>query len=174
MKTVVLDPLPPEVERLIERRKRLGLDGYDEMWEGVYHMAPMARGADGDLQAQLIELLGPRARAVELVVTGPFNLGDGAENFRVPDAGCHRRPFDPETLYYGTAAAVAEVVSPGDETYDKFPFYAAHKVDEVLVVEPVERRLVVFSLASGHYDETDRSDLLRISASELQAAIRWR
>lgn len=49
VKTVVLDPLPVEVEQLIERRKRLGLDLYDEIWEGTYHMAPAPRYRHGDL-----------------------------------------------------------------------------------------------------------------------------
>ena len=43
MRAVVLDPASADFEWLLERRRRLGLDIYDEMWEGVYHMAPMAR-----------------------------------------------------------------------------------------------------------------------------------
>ena len=39
-------------------------------------------------------------------------------------------------VYFPTAALVVEIVSPGDETYEKVPFYAAHGVEEVLVVEP--------------------------------------
>jgi hypothetical protein len=38
--TLVMDPPPAEFEALIERRRRLGLDRRDEMWEGVYHLAP--------------------------------------------------------------------------------------------------------------------------------------
>ncbi|MBO0835758.1 MAG: hypothetical protein J2P28_09590 [Actinobacteria bacterium] len=40
MSTVVLDPVPAEVEELIERRRALGLDLFDEVWAGTYHMAP--------------------------------------------------------------------------------------------------------------------------------------
>lgn len=72
---MVLDPPPVEVEQLIERRQRLGQDRYHEMWEGVYHMAPMARFGHGYLDQQLAELLGPLAREAGLVMTSPFNLG---------------------------------------------------------------------------------------------------
>ena len=44
MKTLVLGPLPAEIERFVERRKALGQDTYDEVWEGTYHMSPAARG----------------------------------------------------------------------------------------------------------------------------------
>lgn len=41
-KTVVLGPRPQELVALIERRQALGLDTYDEVWEGTYHVAPAA------------------------------------------------------------------------------------------------------------------------------------
>lgn len=168
----MLDPPPPELERFLERRRRLGLDGYDEVWEGVYHVAPMARGRHGWLQSQLDRILGPYADAADLVGLGPFNLGDGPDDFRVPDLGYHRL-LDPEELYFPTAAVVVEVRSPGDETYDKLSFYAAHDVGEVLVVEPEERRVHVFAVAGDHYEEAPSSTLLGVSAAGLEAALRW-
>ena len=35
MPTLVMDPAPAEIDALIERRRRLGLDHRDEIWEGV-------------------------------------------------------------------------------------------------------------------------------------------
>ncbi len=72
---MVLGPPPPELAALIERRRQLGLDQYDEVWGGEYHMAPMAHSSHGEIQAQLIALLHPRATEAGLLVTGPFNLG---------------------------------------------------------------------------------------------------
>lgn len=43
VKTVVLGPPPVEPEQLIQRRRAHGLDTFDEVWEGIYHVAPMAR-----------------------------------------------------------------------------------------------------------------------------------
>ena len=50
-------PLPPRsIELFVERRKRLGQDVHDEVWEGTYHMSPAAHGYLAD---QLARLLGP-------------------------------------------------------------------------------------------------------------------
>lgn len=169
---MVLDPPPVEMEQLIERRKRLGQDLYDEVWEGTYHMAPMARIGHGWLQAQVIALLGPLAERAGLLVSGPFNLGQ-SDDFRVPDGGLHRGELDTEFVYLDTAAVVIEIVSPGDETYDKLPFYAAQGVDEILVVDPAERHVQVLVLAGDHYQDVEGSTVLGIQAGDLKAAIRW-
>jgi Uma2 family endonuclease len=56
-----------------------------------------------------------------------------------------------------TAALVVEIVSPGDETWEKLPFYAAHHVDEVLIVDPQERSVSWLALERGKYRPIDRS-----------------
>lgn len=42
MRSVVLGERPPELEEFLERRRALGQDGYDEVWEGEHHAAPGA------------------------------------------------------------------------------------------------------------------------------------
>jgi Uma2 family endonuclease len=42
------------------------------------------------------------------------------------------------------AVLVVEILSPGDETYDKLDWYAAGGVDEVLVVDPHSCQAEVF------------------------------
>ncbi len=74
MRTVVLGPRPPELERLIQRRRELGIDTYDEVWEGSYHVAPAASAAHAYLDNTLAVLLHPYAKAAGLIGTGPFNL----------------------------------------------------------------------------------------------------
>ncbi|MDQ6727027.1 MAG: Uma2 family endonuclease [Actinomycetota bacterium] len=131
MKTVVLGP-QPEVQALIERRRALGTDLFDEVWEGIYHMAPAPNAAHAYLDDVLAVLLHPCAQAVGLVGTGPFNLGQ-PDDYRVPDRGYHRSR--PTGTWVPTAAVVVEIVSPDDETYAKFDFYARHAVDEILVAD---------------------------------------
>jgi hypothetical protein len=172
VRTLVLDPLPPEVEELIAKRRRLGLDKFDEVWEGVYHMAPMARGRHGYLQGQVGLVLDPLARAGGLLYTGPFNVGK-LDDFRVPDGGLHR-DLDPEVVWFETAAMVVEVVSAGDETWDKLPFYAAHRVDEVLVVDSDGPRVHLRHLAGDGYKESRDSTLLGVTVEDLAARIDWR
>ena len=40
MTTIVRGPRPPELEQLLERRRRSGADRLDEVWEGRYVVAP--------------------------------------------------------------------------------------------------------------------------------------
>ena len=78
VRTVVFGPPPAEISALIARRRALGLDTHDEVWEGEYHMAPAADVAHGWVDQQLAQLLAPLAAAAGLVATGPFNLGSPA------------------------------------------------------------------------------------------------
>lgn len=170
MRTVVLGELPVELEQMIQRRRAQGLDTFDEVWEGTHHMAPAARFRHAYLDNAIAIVLAPFAAAGGFIGSGPFNLGD-RDDYRVPDRGLHRALVD--ATYLDTAAVVVEIVSPDDETYDKFGFYAAHAVDELIVVESDERRIRLFTLDASTYAETERSSLLRVDAADLTAAITW-
>jgi Uma2 family endonuclease len=172
MPTLVLDPPPRDLEVLLERRRRSGLHRLDEMWEGVLHMVPAPTGEHAELKQQLAELLGPPARAAGLTAAmGEFNLGDGEEDFRVPDGGLHRAR--PRGVWHATAALVVEIVSPGDESWQKLPFYSAHAVDEVLIVDPSDQTVHWLGLADGEYREMRRSGLIDLGPSELAERIDW-
>ena len=170
VKTVVLGPRPDELEHLIQRRRAQGLDTFDEVWEGSYHMAPAGRAKHAYLDDVVAVLLHPYARAAGLIGTGPFNLGP-KDDYRVPDRGYHLEL--PDVIYLDTAAVVVEIVSPDDETYAKLPFYADHGVDEVVVVEPDERRVRIFSLEGGHYTPAEQTILLAVTSGDLGQAINW-
>lgn len=43
MQTVVLGPQPAEIRALIERRHALGIDLFDEVWEGSYQVFGASR-----------------------------------------------------------------------------------------------------------------------------------
>lgn len=45
-----------------------------------------------------------------------------------------------DRVWHSTAAMALEIVSPGDETRQKLPFYASPGVDEVVIVDLQERR----------------------------------
>ncbi len=170
--TLVLDPPPQALQELQERRRRAGLDRFDEVWEGVLHMVPAPLGEHADLSQQLAEVLGPLARAAGLTATmAEFNLGDAGDDFRVPDGGVHRTR--PRGVWHTTAALIVEIVSPDDESWQKLPFYAAHKVDEVLIVDPADHAVHWLALTDGEYRETQHSGLIDLGPSELAQRIDW-
>jgi Uma2 family endonuclease len=172
MSTLVLGSPPPEIEALKERRRRSGLDRFDEVWDGVLHIVPAPSLAHAYVSGQLAELLAPPAREADLVLAvGGFNLGEDENDYRVPDGGLHReRTFG---VWQPTAALVFEIVSPDDETWDKLPFYSAHSVDEVLIVDPTERAVHWLALEGGEYREVDRSGLIDLGPSQLAERIDW-
>ena len=170
MRTLLSDPLPAEVEAFLERRKHLGQDRKDEVWEGVLHVVPAPSHRHSSLGAQVKAHLRAPAAAARLTVTDDFNLGD-AEDFRVPDGGLHR-PGAAE-MWHPTAALTLEILSPGDETWQKLPFYAAHGVDEVLIVDPEEREIHWLALAAGTYQPVERSGLIELGPQTLAQQIDW-
>ena len=135
-RTVVLGEPPPVVAEWLQRRRELGQDGFDEVWDGEYHVAPMVHRRQGDVDDQLAALLRPRARRRGLWPSSPANIGE-PQNYRVPDRVYFRdRALE---LFNPTAAVVVEIVSPGDESYAKLGFYFARGVEEVLIVDPLRR-----------------------------------
>ncbi len=171
MRTVVLGPPPTELQALLERRQALGIDIFDEVWEGSYHVVPAPNAAHAYLDDVLAVLLHPYAEAAGLVGTGPFNLGQ-PDDYRVPDRGYHRGR--PRGTWLATAAVVVEILSPDDETFDKFSFYAGHGVDEVLVADPADRSISLWRRASERsYEQVPVSVLLNLAAIELTASIAW-
>jgi Uma2 family endonuclease len=171
MPTLVRDPAPPEFEALLERRRRLGQDLFDEVWEGVRHMNPAPSGGHARIEAQLLAALQPLAMPAELTVVGQFNLGDDEHDYRVPDGGLQREFTD--RVFYPTAALVIEIVSPGDETWEKLAFYAAHSVEELLIIDPKDRTVSWLGLEGGEYKHLKRSRLLELGAAELAQRIDW-
>ncbi len=171
MATVVLDPYAYELDALKERRRVSGLDRLDEVWNGVLHMVPAPNYGHASVEVQLMRLLGPYADAAGLELIGQSNLGEGEHDFRVPDGALHR-PGACGT-WHPTAALVIEIVSPGDETWQKLPFYAAHGVEEVLILDPEERAVHWLGLTGGEYRPLERSGLIDLDGAELADRIVW-
>jgi Uma2 family endonuclease len=170
MRTLVLDPPPPQLEELLERRRRMGVDRRDEVWAGVYHMVPGPSGAHSLIVQQVGVMLDAPARAAGLRVSVEFNMGV-KDDFRMPDLGIHReRPLG---VWIPTAAIAVEILSPQDETWEKLPFYAEHEVDELVIVSSQDRSVTWLALREGEYRPTDRSAIIDLSASELADRIDW-
>jgi Putative restriction endonuclease len=173
MRTLILDPPPAGLEEILERRRRWGADRFDEVSDGVCHVAtPLATsGAIVMVREDIRIALTPLAEQAGLQMIGAFNIGEWDTDYRVPHAGLHRdMGWD---MCTPTAALVIEVVSPGDDPWEKLPFYAAHDVDELLIVDPAARKVDWFTLGDGEYRPIERSGLIDLGSSDLTGRIDW-
>ncbi len=172
MRTLVPDPPPAEFEELLQRRRLARADRHDEVWDGVLHMVPAPSGEHADVEGQLHAIVGPLARQAGLTIGGPLNLGADELDFRVPDVGLHRSR--PRGAWHLTVALAAEIVSPGDETWDKLRFYAAHHVDELLIIDPAEHAVHWLALDEhGDYQAVERSGLIDLGPAQLAEQLDW-
>ena len=172
MATLVLGAPPPELEALLDRRRKAGIDRLDEVWEGVLHMVPAPSFEHARIAHKVGKLLEEPACAAGLEpVMQEFNLGESDHDFRVPDGGLHRPGAS--GVWLSTAALVVEVLSPDDESRLKLPFYAKHDVDEVLLVDPDEHTVTWLALRDGAYEPVERSALIELGPRELAEQIDW-
>ncbi len=135
--------VPPE---LLDERRRLGIDVYDEMWRGVLHMNPPPSRGHQRLGTDLLFALGPCADAVGLESWYETGLHRTRDDYRVPDLAFSRPESAPIEAGIRSAELVVEIRSPHDETDDKLKWYLARGVDEVLVVDPKTRAIELFRL----------------------------
>ncbi|GAA1397500.1 hypothetical protein GCM10009613_50290 [Pseudonocardia kongjuensis] len=132
---------PPKA--MLDERRRLGLDGRDEMWDGVLHMVPPPGEPHQGISSELFLILAPLAKRRGLDPRMETGLFRSEHDYRIPDQ-LYRRPEHRSGRGAEGADLVVEIRSPGDETYEKIEFYAAAGVRELLVVHPDDRRAEVF------------------------------
>ena len=129
MLTLVTDPHLSA--SLIQDRQARGIDHHDEVWEGVYVMSPAPNNEHQDLVGGFIHLL--------RTVIDENNLGkvlpgtnitdqtdDWTKNYRCPDVVVFLNDTQAEnrdTHWLGGPDLAIEIVSPGDQTREKIPFY---------------------------------------------------
>jgi len=155
MKAVIADISP----QFLEHRRRVGNDRFDEMWEGVLHMAPAPSRSHQDILTDVLSWLRrywahPPARRVNLEVN-LTPLGGWPNSYRVPDLvllGPDCAAIDHDVYFEGAPTVVVEILSPGDETMKKLPFYAELGTPEVWVVDRDTRRPELHVLRDGRYE----------------------
>lgn len=140
-------------EELLEDRRRKGLDGHDEMWDGVLHMVPAASSPHQLLAGRLMARLLPLAESKGLLgmpEAGLYRPGPAGErDYRVPDLVFALPEGVSERGVEGQAELVMEILSPGDESYAKVGFYQEMGVRELLIVDPRTRQFELFGLCGG-------------------------
>jgi hypothetical protein len=147
MKAVMLEVDP----RILEERRRTGIDRFDEMWEGVLHMAAapnvlhqdIVRFIESFLEQHWMRRSGGKALH-QLNVSTPERWPN---DYRIPDVSAMRAARGDAT--YVEPTAVFEVRSPGDESHEKLPFYASVGVEAAVIVDRDTRAVEVFDLRGG-------------------------
>ena len=141
MKAVMADVSDATFDAYLQQRRLTGADRYDEMWDGVLHMPPMPNRFHQDLNWALetyLRLVWIPTRDAkvhhDVNVTTP---GGWPHTYRAPDLIIllpQRYGIDQNEYFEGGPNVVVEIHSPGDEAYDKLPFYAALDVSEVWII----------------------------------------
>jgi Uma2 family endonuclease len=141
-------------EWFLAERRKLGHDKKDEVWDGVIHMVPPPSFSHGSFGLELIVAMRPVAARRGLYATsdnvGLFDPVRTVKNFRVPDGALSRPEHRVERGLIG-AELVIEVLSPNDESRDKFDFYAARDVREVWICDPKSRETEIYALVDRSY-----------------------
>ena len=141
-------------EEFLEERRRNGQDKKDELWEGVLHMVPPSSPRHNRVSFDLYIALRAIAARHGLEAypdpTGIYAPDLNPKSWRVPDVALARPEQVSERWLEGAVLAV-EVLSPRDESYKKFPFYARVGLSEVWIIDPKTRVPEVFSIVNGAF-----------------------
>lgn len=139
-------------------RKHIGADRWDEMWDGVLHMPPPPildhQNLEGALEAYLRFHWAQKHGAEvyhNIAVSPP---GGWPKNYRAPDLVLllpQRFALKRREYIEGGPDVAIEIRSPGDETYEKLPFYADLGVPEVWIIQRDAKEPEIRLLKRGRY-----------------------
>lgn len=143
-------------EEIMEARRKLGHDRWDEMWDGVLHMAPNPTGEHQELTAELWEYLknhwakptGNKAY-IGRNIASP---GGWPRNYRIPDVvlmRAERMPADKNKFIEGAPTVAIEITSPDDDSYLKLDFYLKLGVPETWIIDRDRMVIDIFRCVDG-------------------------
>lgn len=150
MRALLLEPDPA----WLEERRRLGHDRFDEVWDGVLHIVPSPSSMHQRFEGNLEAVLRPRVMPSGFEVFHNLDLLDrvkGEDNYRQPDIAVVSPNDVMERGIKGHAELVIEILSPNDESREKFPFYAKCRIPEYWIVHPITRAIEVYFLQGDAY-----------------------
>jgi Uma2 family endonuclease len=158
---------PGELKRLIRERRDSGGDRWDEVWDGVYVMPPLADNEHQrmglDLAIDIRNALGPDER---IPIFAGCNVSDQPKrwrrNYPCPDVAVFL-PGNPAedrgSHWFGGPDFAIEILSPFDRSREKFGFYAKVGVRELLLVDRRPWQLEIHRLEGDRFVRTGRSNL---------------
>lgn len=147
--------MPTALPSVLSYRKLRGQDKWDEMWDGVLHMPPMPNYEHQDLQVGLQTYLKThwakpiRAKVLQVNVA---SVGGWPDDFRIPDLVLLKRNrlhINRGEYLEGAPNVAIEIESRGDETREKFSFYAELGVPELWVIDRDTKEPEIYLLRGG-------------------------
>ena len=121
-------------------------------------MPPMPNREHQDLEASLETFLrlrwAPGRGAKVYHQINVASIGGWPKDYRIPDLVVllpQRFAIDRNEYFEGGPDVVVEIHSPGDESYEKLPFYADLGVPEVWVIERDTKEPEIHALKRGRY-----------------------
>jgi Uma2 family endonuclease len=169
---------PRQLANLIRDRRKSGGDRYDEVWDGVYVMSPLA---DNEHQSLAIKLGSIIEWAIgsnpDVLVFQGCNVSNRAKrwkrDYRCPDVAVFL-PGNPAencgTHWYGGPDFAVEIESPFDRSREKFDFYVKVGVGELLFVSRRPWTLELFRRAGKEWELIGKSEP-DVQSALLQSAV---
>jgi Uma2 family endonuclease len=155
MKLIVTDP--HEKKRILAQRRAWGADRFDEVWDGVYVMSPLANDEHQEISGLLfgviLTVIGwPRLGDVRPGVNVSDRIEGWKHNYRCPDIavflkGCKAKNCG--AFWFGGPDFAAEIVSKRDRSRKKLEFYAKIGTRELLIVDRYPWALELYVLKRG-------------------------
>lgn len=145
------------IRRIIRRRRRLGLDHKDEVWNGRYIVMPDPDNVHQEFVAELIFILTLVVTRAGLGRAYPGgNISDREDkwtaNYRVPDVTVFLNDNPAEnrnTHWLGGPDLAVEIVSENDKSRKKLDFYASVGTRELLIIDRDPWQIELFRLSGG-------------------------
>lgn len=167
MATLINDP--DLEQRIREEREVSGSDRFDEVWDGVYVMAPMPNNEHQDVAAKMLTAFVIALDWTGLGhVLGGVNVSDRevdwTHNYRIPDVAVFLHGGTAKncgTHWWGGPDFAVEIISPKDGARDKLPFYEQVGVRELLLIDRDPWRLEMFRLIDGELKPVGAVDVAR-------------
>jgi Uma2 family endonuclease len=165
MPVLVNDPVL--AEGLKADREASGADRFDEVWEGVYVMPPLANNEHQQIVTRFAAIL---QMLIDWLGLGDVLAGanvsdreiDWQNNYRIPDVAVLLKGTSARNLgthWCGGPDFGIEVVSPDDQCRDKIPFYGQLGTRELLIVDRDPWLLELYRLTNGQLALVGQSSL---------------
>ncbi len=158
---------PGITKKIIRERQVKGLDRKDEVWQGVYVMAPPPNNEHQTLTGKIstaltisVDFAGLGLVLTDVGVTD--RVESWTKNYRSPDISVFLNgtsAIDKGTHWLGGPDFAVEVISLGDRSRKKLKFYAKVGVREILLVDRKPWTLELYRLQDGVLDLVGKSEL---------------